>query len=146
MLFQDALAQIGVTLEVQVLPFGTYFEQGQDPETAATFNPHYEAPETADPFQWFAKMFGTEGQLNWTYQDTTAMDELIDQGQAEPDDEARIELLREAQKLATDNVYAFPVSNFVALNTVCDNTEGFVYQPTDLLYVPRFWPLYQVDE
>lgn len=145
LLFQDALSEIGVTLDVQVLPFGTYFEQGQNPDTAATFNPHYEAPETADPFQWFEKMFSTGGELNWTYQDTTDMDELIEQGQAEADPRLRQEILHEAQRLATDQVYAIPVSNFIAINAVCESTQGFVYQPTDLLYVPRFWPLYEQE-
>lgn len=143
LLFQDALAKIGVTLEVQVLPFGTYFEAGQNPDTAATFNPHYEAPETGDPFEWLHKMFGTGGALNWTYQDTSAMDDLIAQGQAEPDEAARTEILHQAQKLIADQVYAIPIANFMALNAVCSDTQGFVYQPTDLLYVPRFWPLYQ---
>lgn len=143
LLFQDALKQLGVTLEIKTLPFGTYFEQGQKAETAATFNPHYEAPETADPFQWFQKMWGTKGALNWTYQDTSAMDKLIEQGQAEPDEAKRTELIHEAQKLVADQVFAIPTSNFVALNAICKDAEGFVYQPTDLLYVPRFWPLHQ---
>ncbi|MCB9077861.1 MAG: ABC transporter substrate-binding protein [Anaerolineaceae bacterium] len=146
LLYQAALAQIGVTLEVQVLPFSVYFEQGQDPDTAATFNPQHEAPETADPFQWFDKVFGSDGLLNWTYQDVSAMDDLIDRGQSEPDEAARLALLHEAQQLATDNVYAFPIANLVDLDAVCDNTDGFVYQPTDLMYVPQFWPLYQVDK
>lgn len=143
LLYQDALKQIGVTLEIKTLPFGTYFEQGQKAETAATFNPHYEAPETADPFQWFKKMWGSKGLLNWTYQDTTAMDKTIEAGQAEPDEAKRTDLIHQAQQLVSDNVYAIPISNFVAINAICKEAEGFVYQPTDLLYVPRFWPLHR---
>jgi peptide/nickel transport system substrate-binding protein len=145
LLYQDALKGLGVTLEIKSLPFGTYFEQGQSADTAPTFNPHYEAPETADPFQWFQKMFSTDGLLNWTYQDTTAMDELINAGQAEPDEAKRTDLIHQAQKLAADQVYAIPISNFVALSALCNDVEGFVYQPTDLLSVPRFWPLHQAQ-
>lgn len=143
LLFQDALKQLGVTLEIKTLPFGTYFEQGRNKDTAPTFNPHYEAPETADPFQWFQKMWSTKGLLNWTYQDTSAMDKLINAGQAEPDANKRTDLIHQAQKLVADQVYAIPLSNFVALSAICKDTQGFVYQPTDLLSVPRFWPLYK---
>ena len=52
LLLQDALKQVGVELEVEVLPFATFFEQMQDTKTAPDISPGYEAPETNDPFFW----------------------------------------------------------------------------------------------
>src|SRR5690606_25746017 len=55
LLYQAALAELGIELVINSIPGATFFDKGRNPETAAHFNPHYEAPETPDPFQWIQK-------------------------------------------------------------------------------------------
>jgi peptide/nickel transport system substrate-binding protein len=139
LLLQDALTQLGIEMTIDTLPFGTYFEQEQTAETAPDIGPGYEAPETNDPFQWFRKLFHTEGFLNWTHFGVPALDALIDKGQLESDPTAREEMLREAQKLITDNAFVIPMSNFNATYACSSRTKGFVHDITDLQSVPKFY-------
>jgi peptide/nickel transport system substrate-binding protein len=138
LLLQDALAQLGVTLTIDTMPFSTYFEQQQSVETAPDIGPGYEAPETDDPFQWFAKLFATDGFLNWGHFGDPALDAVIDDAQVEPDATAREEQLREAQKIINDNVFALPMSNFNALYACSEKVHNFVHDITDLIAVPKF--------
>lgn len=139
LLLQDALSQIGIDLQIDTLPFGTYFEQEQNVETAPDIGPGYEAPETDDPFQWFAKLFKTDGFLNWAHFSDPELDALIEDAQVEPDDERRGEMLREAQQLIVDNAFVIPMSNFNATYACSSRTQNFIHDITDLLSVPKFY-------
>lgn len=139
LLLQDALAQIGVELTIDTLPFGTYFEQQQSVETAPDIGLGYEAPETNDPFEWFAKLFATDGFLNWSHFGDPELDALIAAAQVEPDAAQREVMLRDAQRLIHDNAFAIPMSNFNALYACSDSVDGFVHDITDLLAVPKFY-------
>lgn len=139
LLLQDALSQIGIELTIDTLPFGTYFEQEQTVETAPDIGPGYEAPETNDPFQWFRKLFHTEGFLNWSHFGVPELDTLIEEGQLEADDATRQQMLRDAQKLIAENAFAIPMSNFNATYACSSRTQGFVHDITDLQSVPKFY-------
>src|SRR5262249_31313116 len=78
LLLQDGLEQIGIELQIDVLPFATFFEQAQQVDTAPDISPGYEAPETNDPFQWFAKLFKTDGFLNFSHFGVPELDSTIE--------------------------------------------------------------------
>lgn len=139
LLLQDALAQLGIELEIDVLPFGTFFEQAQEPETAPDISPGYEAPETNDPFEWFRKLFACDGFLNFSHFCSEELDQLIDQAQTSTSESERAELLQQAQQLIADNAFAVPMSNFDGLYVGADWIGGFEHDITDLLYVPKFF-------
>lgn len=139
LLLQDALSQLGVELTIDTMPFSTYFEQQQSVDTAPDIGPGYEAPESDDPFQWFAKLFATDGFLNWGHFGDPELDAIIAQAQVEPDAATREQLLKDAQKIINDQVFAIPMSNFNGLYACSDRVHGFVHDITDLLAVPKFY-------
>jgi ABC-type transport system substrate-binding protein len=122
-----------------VLPFGTFFQQAQKTDTAPDISPGYEAPETNDPTQWFAKLFKSDGFLNFSHFGVPELDATIEQAQITQDPAARVQLLQKAQHLISDNAFAVPFSNFNALYVGSSSIDGFKHDLTDLLYDPKFY-------
>ena len=143
LLLQDALKQIGIEVQLEILPFATLSQQYANANTAPDLTSGPEAPELADPFSWFTKVFKKGGFLNWTFQSIPELDAVIDQGQAETDPAKRTELIKRAQKLIADNALGMPMSNFDVLYPVSSWVEGFQHDITDLNYDPKFFEMYR---
>jgi peptide/nickel transport system substrate-binding protein len=146
LLLQDALKEIGVDLEVEVLPFATFFEQIGDTKTAPDISPGYEAPETNDPFFWFNKLTGKTGFYNLTFTNTKELDDTISAGQATTDDAEREELIGKAQDLIVENAVIIPMAAFDSPGITGASVAGLERDLTELLYVPDFFPLNKVAE
>jgi peptide/nickel transport system substrate-binding protein len=144
LLLQDALKQIGVTLKIDVLPFATFFQQAQNPRTAPDISPGYEAPETNNPFEWFAKLFACDGFLNFSHFCVKALDRTIAQAQATSSTAQQRRLLVAAQKLIADNAFMIPMSNFNAVYAGPTWLGGFQQDITDLLSAPKFFGMYRI--
>jgi ABC-type transport system substrate-binding protein len=133
------LKQIGITLNVEVLPFATFFAQGQKVATAPDISPAPDSPETNDPFQWFAKLFSRTGFLNFSHFDVPALDAVITKAQVTKSASARLKLLHQAQRLIADNVFAIPAANMKVPYNAPKWLGGFVHDVTDLQYDPKFF-------
>lgn len=143
LLLQDALKKIGIEMKIDVLPFGTFFQQAQKPETAPDISPGYEAPETNNPFEWFAKLFACDGFLNFSHFCVKGLDRTILQAQQASSPAQQTRLLRQAQKLIADNAFIIPMSNFNAVYAGPEWLGGFQQDITDLLAVPKFFGMYR---
>ena len=143
LLLQDALKQIGITLEIDVLPFATFFEQAQNPRTAPDISPGYEAPETNNPFEWFAKLFACDGFLNFSHFCVQALDRTIRLAQSTNSTAQQRRLLVGAQKIIADNAFMIPMSNFNAVYAGPNWLGGFQQDITDLLSAPKFFGMYR---
>jgi peptide/nickel transport system substrate-binding protein len=144
LLLQDALKEVGVDLEVEVLPFATFFEQISDSKTAPDISPGYEAPETNDPFFWFNKLTGKTGFYNLTFTNTKELDDTIVAGQTTTDDAEREELIGKAQDLVMENAVIIPMAAFDSPGITGESVAGLERDLTELLYVPDFFPLHKV--
>lgn len=142
LLFQGALKELGIKLKVTGVPGATWFTQGSNAKTAGHFNPHYEAAETPDPFQWINKMFGKKGYLNWTYLNVPAIDKIIHDGQHSSDARRRKKLLNQAMRVLADEATAIPMSRFNILHAMSKSVQGYVFDPLDLQGVPKFWTMH----
>jgi peptide/nickel transport system substrate-binding protein len=143
LLLQDALKRIGIELKIDVLPFGTFFAQEQNVNTAPDIGPGYEAPETNDPFEWFNKLFGKTGYVNWSHFSVPALDRLIAKAQVTKSAAQRRVMLRQAQRMITDNAFTIAMANFDGLYAGSDWIGGFQQDITDLLAVPKFFSMYR---
>jgi peptide/nickel transport system substrate-binding protein len=143
LLLQSALSSIGVQMTIDVLPFSTFLAQAQNPNTAPDFSPGYEAPETNDPFQWFAKLFSCGGFLNLTHFCSKQLDAIIAQAGTSTSASKRTALLHQAQKLIADNGFVIPAANFDALYVGATWLGGLKNDLTDLLYDPKFFGMYR---
>ena len=146
LLFQAALAELGIALEINPIPGGTYVEQSRNPETSANFNAHFEAPETPDPFQWITKMFAQDGYLNQHFRSPQELNDIMAAAQVELDAEARAGLLNEAVDIIENEVMGIPISKFSNLQAMSVCVEGFVFDQLDLQGVPKFWVLHEAPE
>ena len=144
LLLQDALKQIGIELKIDVLPFATFFQQAQNPRTAPDISPGYEAPETNNPFEWFAKLFACDGFLNFSHFCVKALDNSIRQAQSTSSTAQQRRLLVQAQKLIADNAFIIPMSNFNAVYAGPNWLGGFQQDITDLLSSPKFFGMYRI--
>jgi peptide/nickel transport system substrate-binding protein len=145
LLLQDALKQIGVELKIDVLPFATFFEQAQNPRTAPDISPGYEAPETNNPFEWFAKLFACDGFLNFSHFCVKALDQTIAQAQRTTSVPQQRRLVVKAQKLISDNAFMIPMANFNAVYAGPTWLGGFQQDITDLLSAPKFFGMYRTS-
>jgi peptide/nickel transport system substrate-binding protein len=143
LLLQDALKRIGIEVKIDVLPFGTFFAQEQNVKTAPDIGPGYEAPETNDPFEWFNKLFGKTGYVNWSHFSVPALDGLVAKAQVTNSVAQRRAMLRQAQRLIADNAFMIPMANFDGLYAGSDWIGGFQQDITDLLAVPKFFSMYR---
>jgi peptide/nickel transport system substrate-binding protein len=143
LLLQAALSSIGVQMNIDVLPFSTFLAQAQNPNTAPDFSPGYEAPETNDPFQWFAKLFSCGGFLNLTHFCSQQLDSIIAKAGVTTSQPKRTALLHTAQQLIADNGFVITAANFDALYVGATWLGGLQNDLTDLLYAPKFFGMYR---
>jgi peptide/nickel transport system substrate-binding protein len=143
LLLQGALKKIGVKLTVEVLPFATFFAQGQKTATAPDISPAPDSPETNDPFQWFAKLFSRTGFLNFSHFNVRALDRIILKAQATKSASVRLNLLHSAQRMIANNVFAIPAANMKVPYNAPKWLGGFVHDTTDLQYDPKFFGTYR---
>jgi peptide/nickel transport system substrate-binding protein len=143
LLLQSALSQLGVKMTIDVLPFGTFLAQAQNVKTAPDFSPGYEAPETNDPFQWFAKLFSCGGFLNLAHFCSHPLDRTIAQAGVTTSAAKRVQLVHKAQHLIADNGFVITAANFDALYAGASFLGGLQNDLTDLLYDPKFFGMYR---
>lgn len=129
-MFQADLAEIGVDVEVLVVPWATYLE-----DTAAGKHDMFVlgwVTVTADPdyglYSLFhSSQFGDPG--NRSFYANERVDELLDLGRTEGDPEKRAAIYAEAQELIVDEApWAFLIAT-MEVNGMRDNIEGFVAHP-----------------
>jgi peptide/nickel transport system substrate-binding protein len=143
LVFQGALAELGIDLEITPVPVAALFEKGLNPETSSHFNAHFEAVEH-DPFAWIQKMFASEGGYNnMVHMTVPRIDEIVFEGQREFESERRVELLQEAERIIMEEVLVIPAVQPAIVNAMSTCVQGFVFDPMEYQGVPKFWLMYE---
>ncbi|MDI9458958.1 glutathione ABC transporter substrate-binding protein [Candidatus Darwinibacter acetoxidans] len=129
-MFQADLAEIGVDVEVLIVPWATYLE-----DTAAGKHDMFIlgwVTVTADPDYglwalFHSSQFGNAG--NRSFYANPRVDELLELGRSEADPEKRAAIYAEAQALIVEDApWAFLIATS-EVNGLRDNIEGFVPHP-----------------
>ncbi len=129
-LFQADLAQVGVDVEIEILPWGTYLE-----DTAEGKHDMFIlgwVTVTGDPDYGLYSLFhssqhGDPG--NRTFYTNERVDELLDIGRSESEPEVRMDAYMEAQELIVEDapwVFLIATSEVTGMQ---ENIEGFVPHP-----------------
>lgn len=128
---QAQLADIGITVEIESLELSVYVDRwlAADFDAAVALN-----GGRPDPYTMYARYWTTNGNLNTVagYIDDT-LDELMAQGRAETDPEARYEIFAEFQRHITEVapwVWLYVSPEYTAQQSY---VTGFVPNPTDSL-------------
>lgn len=129
---QAQLAEIGITVEIESLELSVYVDRwlAADFDAAVALN-----GGRPDPYTMYARYWTREGNLNTVagYIDDT-LDQLMKDGRAETDPEARFEIFAEFQRHLTEMapwVWLYASPEYTAQQPY---VEGFVPNPTDSLY------------
>ena len=94
---QDNLRQIGIDVEILVLPDGEFFTRLNNGELP--FFLHYWYQWGEDPFVFMTFLVKTGSFTNYTRFSNARLDEIIEEATLEPDEGRRAELSREAQEI-----------------------------------------------
>jgi peptide/nickel transport system substrate-binding protein len=129
---QAQLAEINITVEIESLELSVYVDRwlAADFDAAVALN-----GGRPDPYTMYARYWTTGGNLNTVagYIDDT-LDELMAQGRAETDPEARYEIFAEFQRHITEMapwVWLYVSPEYTAQQAY---VSGFQPNPTDSLY------------
>jgi peptide/nickel transport system substrate-binding protein len=142
-LLQDALAQIGVNLVVDTIPWASIVELvASGAENAPDVMTLINSPKGTDPGVAFLVQFyhsvNSGRNYNWSRYNNPEVDALLDQAIRTVDQEARYELYRQAQRLivadAPSVFLAYP-NRWVAMNR---NLSGFWFSPISQPGIPWY--------
>ncbi|PJK15667.1 glutathione ABC transporter substrate-binding protein [Chryseomicrobium excrementi] len=138
-LVQEALAELNITVEIEVMEFGTYLEQ-----TAAgqhdMFILGWSNPTGDADYGMYALFHSSQkgNPGNRSFYENPEVDELLDQGRRETDPAAREAIYAEVAQLLTDDAPMAFLLHTEYLTGISDNVQGFdigtdgIYQLRDV--------------
>ena len=125
-LVQEALAELNITVEIEVMEFGTYLEQ-----TAAgqhdMFILGWSNPTGDADYGMYALFHSSQkgNPGNRSFYENAEVDALLDQGRQETDPAAREAIYAEVAQLLTDDAPMAFLLHTEYLTGVSDNVQGF---------------------
>lgn len=125
-LVQEALAELNITVEIEVMEFGTYLEQ-----TAAgqhdMFILGWSNPTGDADYGMYALFHSSQkgNPGNRSFYENAEVDALLDQGRQEADPAAREAIYAEVAQLLTDDAPMAFLLHTEYLTGVSDNVQGF---------------------
>lgn len=129
-MFQADLAEIGIDVEVLIIPWATYLEDTANGKhdmfilgwVTVTSDPDYGLYAL-----FHSSQFGNAG--NRSFYANERVDELLELGRKEGDPDKRLEIYKEAQQFIVEEApWAFLIATS-EVNGMRDNVEGFVPHP-----------------
>lgn len=138
LLVQNALSEIGITVNIQELDSTTIAEQRA--QRALPFLLHQGISWINDPEYHFSLSLAAEGFLNFGDYNNPRISEIIEESAQIVDATERFAAYDEAQQIAMEDLPFIPLAqpNFVV--AMRDNVQGYAYAP-DQLY--RFWTMHK---
>lgn len=133
---QSQLKGIGIKLNIQVLEYGTFLEQGNKGEFEMFISSWRNATGDADYNQYnlfHSSFHGAAG--NYFFYSNKEVDRLIESARSEKDQEKRIELYAKAQELEMEDAVYIPVRVIENLAAVSENVDGFSISPSGYLEI-----------
>jgi peptide/nickel transport system substrate-binding protein len=138
LLVQNALQQIGVTVEIKPLDSTTIAEQRA--KRALPFLVHQGIAWINDPEYHFNLSLMPDGFLNFGGYNNARIVEIVTQSSALVNADERFAAYDEAQQIAMDELPFIPLAQPNYVVAMRDNLEGYTYA-NDQVY--RFWTMYK---
>jgi peptide/nickel transport system substrate-binding protein len=142
LIFLDALAQLGITLEIEALNWPDMVAEAGSPETQADFMAVWESANYADLDNFAFPAFHSSQNGNWSnpvYNDPK-VDEMIVTAREETDPAVRAQIYQDMQAYLVDqasDIYAATLQRLIAHR---DTVTGYSYTPIGT-NAPEFFPL-----
>ncbi|MEZ3434546.1 MAG: ABC transporter substrate-binding protein [Lachnospiraceae bacterium] len=143
-ILQSNLAEIGITLEIKVMPWLSMVEENSSPETAPEMSALNMGAFTGDGVFFLKQNFHSmySGQpYNWSFYENPEFDRVIDEAAATVDEEEKQELLNQAQQILADDCAALYIVSPDSVEAINNHYKGFKIHPLDYYYSIRFYQL-----
>lgn len=142
-LLQDALRKIDVELQVDTIPWANIVERvASGAENAPDVMTLINSPTVVDPgiglLESLFHSVNAGGPYNWGRYSNPEFDKLLDEAQRTLDDEKRLEMYRQAQRMLIDDaagVFLCHPDRWVLLNR---DVEGYWFDPIGMEWQPWY--------
>lgn len=126
---RQRLATVGVNASPRQVQLGDVFGYREDVENAADIYVSTPAPDGAHPDTWGRIVWYTEGALNFFNYTNPAVDEALDRGLREPDQDVAAEAYGEAGQLASEDWTVVPVAYINDVVVARSDLSGMEHVP-----------------
>jgi peptide/nickel transport system substrate-binding protein len=133
--FQAAMRELGVDIQLEIMEWGTLFEQLRQPGMAADLFTLGWSTATGDADYTLAPLFGSEsippnGWNSFEWQNAE-FDDLVQQARVSTDQAERAELYAQALEILAENAVVVPVFNTKETIVTSADVQGFSQHPID---------------
>lgn len=143
-ILQANLAEIGITLEIKVMPWLSLVEENASPDTAPEMSALNMGAFTGDSVFFLKQNFHSmySGQpYNWSFYENPEFDEVIDKATSTVDETEKQEYLNTAQEILVDDCAALYITSPNSVEAINNKYQGFKIHPLDYFYSIRFYQL-----
>lgn len=143
-ILQSNLAELGITVEIKVMPWLSMVDENSSPDTAPEMSALNMGAFTGDSVFFLKQNFHSvySGQpYNWSFYENPEFDSLIDQATATVDEEEKKTLLDQAQQIPVDDCAALYIVSPDSVEAINNTYKGFKIHPLDYFYSIRFYQL-----
>lgn len=143
-ILQANLAEIGITLEVKVMPWLSMVEENSSPDTAPELSALNMGAFTGDSVFFLKQNFHSmySGQpYNWSFYENPKFDEAIDKATATVNEKEKQEYLNTAQNILVDDCAALYITSPDSVEAINNKYQGFKIHPLDYYYSIRFYQI-----
>jgi peptide/nickel transport system substrate-binding protein len=136
-ILQNNLAELGITLNIQVVPWTTMAEEQSSSETAPEMSALNMGAFTGDAVYYMATNFETGGIYNWSFFSDKDFDACLSEARATTDAETRTNDLYKAQQIVVDQYAALWCVSPDYVEAMSTRIAGYTIHPLDYYYSIR---------
>lgn len=143
-ILQSNLAELGITVEIKVMPWLSMVDENASPDTAPEMSALNMGAFTGDSVFFLKQNFHSvySGQpYNWSFYENSEFDALLDQAAATVDENKKKDLLDQAQQILVDDCAALYIVSPESVEAINNTYKGFKIHPLDYYYSIRFYQL-----
>lgn len=141
-IFQDALRQLGIELEITEVQWAVLSEEFTSVDTAPHMSILAMGAYTGDPIYFISSVFHSENigaPYNWSFFSNSELDALLDEATATADNIKRNELLARAQQILVEEAPAIYYACPQKLEAISTRVAGYKLHPLDYYYYINFY-------
>lgn len=136
-ILQGNLAELGISLNIEVVPWTTMAEEFAAADTAPEMGALNMGAFTGDAVYYLATNFEVGGVYNWCFFNDEEFNACIAEARATTDTALRVEKLNRAQQILVEQCAALWCVSPDSVEVISNRVDGYVIHPLDYFYSIR---------
>lgn len=134
--FQSNVAELGIDVEIQAMPYSVLWDLMADPQEAPEFTIALWYPDYPTADSYLTPVFGPLewSWQNWAYYENEEVNQLLDEGRFEFDEDARTAIYKEIQSIIIDDAPCVFMIEEDRLTFLQPYVEGYHRVPSHQAY------------